>query len=60
MKPAAALLFGLFSASSVYANSELPEQEVVVRDKAEAPLTSKQTLNSEDIKKRPTGDGNVN
>ena len=60
MKPAAALLFGLFSASSVYANSELPEQEVVVRDKAEAPLTSKQTLKSEDIKKRPTGDGNIN
>ncbi|MGF1909517.1 TonB-dependent receptor plug domain-containing protein [Vibrio kasasachensis] len=59
MKPATALLLGLFSTSSVYSNDELPEQEVIVRDKIEAPLTSKETLTSEDIKKRPTGDGNI-
>ncbi|MFZ3532196.1 TonB-dependent receptor plug domain-containing protein [Vibrio harveyi] len=59
MKPAATLLFGLFSAATVYANSNTPEQEVIVKDKAETPLTSKQTLTAEDIDKRPTGDGNI-
>lgn len=59
MKPAAALLFGLFSASSVFANDDTPQQEIIVKDKVEAPLTSKQTLNAEDINKRPTGDGNI-
>lgn len=59
MKPEAVLLIGLFSASSVYANSDLPEQEVIVKDKVEVPLTSKQTLNAEDINKRPTGNGNI-
>lgn len=58
MKQATALLLGLFSAVNSYA--EQPnEQEVVVKDKVEAPLTNKQTLNSEDINKRPTGDGNI-
>ena len=59
MKRAVALLFSFFSASSVYANNDLLKQEVIVKDKVEAPLTGKETLNSDDIRKRPTGDGNI-
>ncbi|MCW7556282.1 TonB-dependent receptor plug domain-containing protein [Endozoicomonas gorgoniicola] len=55
-----AITFALVSgayADSVASNNS--SQEVIVREKADAGLTSQHTLTAQDIKKRPTGDGNL-
>lgn len=59
MKYPLTILSGILCSAYVGATDMQNNVEVVVKDTIEAPLSSTQILTSEEIKQRPTGDGNV-